>query len=137
MIHFTYSTTQYNFRNPDYQNILEVTQKTLFGRTASGVLYRYPKGIAFKRYILKWSELTEEEKTQLITVFSTIGTNSFTFRDHLNVSYTAYFILETLKFETISDDEENPESFYLSGRKIYSTKRKNSRYNVEIELEVS
>ena len=137
MIYFTYSTTQYNFRNPDYQNVLEVTQKTLYGRTASGVLYRYSKGVAIKKYVLRWSEITEEEKTQLITVFSTIGTNSFTFRDHQNVSYTAYFLFETLKFEQISDDEENQESFYLSGKKINSTIRKNGRYTVEIELEVS
>ena len=136
MIQITYSTTTYNFRNPEFANMLEVTQKTLFGRTASGVSYRYAKGVAIKKMVFKWENLIEEEKVQLITIFGTITTNQFTLRDHREVTWTAVFLLETLKFEEISDEINSSENFYLGGKLVPSSTRQRARYNVEIEMEV-
>ena len=136
MITFTYSGTTYNFRNPETSNVLEITQKALYGRTASGALYRYSKGIAFKKMVLKWENLTEEEKAQFITMFAAITTNAFDLRDHKLVEWDAVFLLDTLKFEEISDEKLSGENFYLSGKLINSSTRQRGRYNLEVELEV-
>lgn len=136
MITFTYSSTTYNFRNPEHSNVLEITQKTLYGRTASGALYRYAKGVAFKKMVLKWENLTEEEKAQFITMFAAITTNQFDLRDHHLIEWDAVFLLDTMKFEEINDEKLTDESFYLAGKLINSSTRKQGQYNLEIEMEV-
>lgn len=135
MITFSYAGQEYKMRNPALNNILEVNQKALFGRTASGVLYRYNKGVKHNRVEMRFEEMTQEEKNQLVDAFSEIRTEQFSLIDHAGKSWLAIFLSEKLSFEEISDDIDADSTFEVDDREIVSSQRKNPRYNVTIELE--
>lgn len=122
MITFAFDGKEYQVRNPILSNILEVNQKALFGRSASGVLYRYNKGVTHKRLEMKWEELTEDEKTELLNAFVAIKTSQFSMTDHTGQTWLAILLVDKLAFETISDEESG-------------SVRNNARYNCSIEIE--
>lgn len=137
MITFSYAGHEYKMRNPALNNILEVNQKALFGRTASGVLYRYNKGVKHNRVEMRFEEITQEEKNQLVDAFSAIRTEQFSLIDHAGKAWLAIFTSDKLSFEEISDNTDADSSFYVDDREIISSQRKNARYNVSIELETA
>jgi len=69
-------------------------KRQVAGRTASGQLYTYDKGVRTFRVVLAFESLSDAEKDSLITFFheSANGVmNSFAYTDSAGASFTARF----------------------------------------------
>lgn len=136
MIRFTYSTSDWVLSNPIRQNMYNFEKPITFGRSASGQLYRYLKGFEIKRVVLEFEYLTDAEKSAAQTAFSTIGTNDFTYTDHLGVTMNARFVVPRIEFKEMWDEKSHQQNFTIDLDTIVSTTRKNPRWAFQVELEV-
>lgn len=136
MILFNYSSVNYFFSNPQWGNIFKKNSITTFGRSASGVLYRYVKGVTLKQFSLGWENLNEDEKSQMETAFAAITTNDFTLTDHQGKIWTARFLSGEFNFEEVADELLIEENFNISGNIYKSSMRHAGRYNLSLEIEI-
>jgi hypothetical protein len=124
MITFSYGGCNYQLRNPELMNTMSIKRKLLEGRSASGMLYLYSKGIKIYRMRLTWSELTEQEKMAIESAFDAIDANEFVYTDHKGIDWTALIVSDTLDFNEIHDEP-------------FAGIRHNTRYSVSLEIEVT
>ena len=104
-----YGQTQLTLRDPEFANREETVLGQVRGRTASGVLYVYDKGVRSSRMTLEFRYLEESEKTALEafhrdTVLGSLHTFSLT--DHKGRQWTARF-LGGLEFTEVRDGRWN------------------------------
>jgi hypothetical protein len=109
------------------------------GRSASGVFYSYSKGVDLKNFNLKFSNIYNTEKDDLIVFFNLVQGSQYTFTyiDHNGTSWTARFLNTELNFEEVNDEESYTYTFPSSSNNLPTTCRKNQIWNINIELEVS
>lgn len=126
-------------QNPDRQDELSYQDIHTIGRTASGNVYVYRKGVVLKKYTLTWNELREKEKAALQSFFESVNgpSTTFTFIDHFNVTWTARFLIDILNWKRIADESSSSGTFTVSGSTYPTTTRTNAVWSVTIELEVS
>lgn len=136
MIIFNYSAVNYFFSNPEWGNLKKVNNLITYGRSASGVLYRYQKGVTLRQVSLSWESLNEDEKKQMETAFAAINTNDFVLTDHKGKIWTARFLVGELNFEEFTDNFLSEENFNILGNEYASSIRNAGFYNLSLEIEV-
>ena len=117
-IKFVYSTTTVDIlSDPDagYERVGERVQA--FGRTASGVVYVYDKGVRIRRWQISLIGLSAAEKTNLYNFFHNATTanpkgvlgmaNTWTYTDEQGGTWTARFLSPQLNFGKIVKDAWN------------------------------
>lgn len=134
-VRFSYNTTNIEICNPIRDNILEVKKHQTLGRTASGQVYVYDKGIETKKLELEFKNLREDEKTNIENFFSLVDgiLNQFSYESHRGDSYTARFLDPVLRFS----ETKNEGKFAFDYSNYYSGYRFSQGFwNVSIKLEV-
>ena len=138
-VRFTYTTTDCDLQNPVLGNTYERQKHHALGRTAGGQLFRYAKGLDVKKIKLSWNGLRDDEKDALESFFYTTvsgPSTDFTFLDQGGTSWDARFLVDTLSFETVSDEKQSAGSFLVGVEAYPTTTREKPVWRVELEMEV-
>lgn len=91
-VFFRYGNQAWEFKNPELGNEEQHDSGMVFGRSASGRLYRYNKQVTVDSIRLRWTYLTAEKKFELRTIFGALKEVDFVYTDHNNVGHNARFI---------------------------------------------
>lgn len=137
---FAKNLTEINVQNPVRSNTHQLKKYQTLGRTASGNIYTYDKGINIKKLNLRFENLREDEKTALENFYDiTIDgiMNTFDYTDHFGTTWTARFLNTELNFEEQDSVGKTETTFDVSGTPYPSTEWDEGVYNIDIELEVS
>ena len=134
-IRMTYNTTIIELRNPERENVLEVNKRQVLGRTASGQVFTYEKGIETKKLELEFQRLRDDEKSNLESFFSTVDgiMNTFTYKDHRGNTYTARFLDSILRFSEVLNEGKSQYGYSTYNGFRFSK----GFWNIAIKLEVS
>lgn len=135
-VKFSYSSTDYSFKNPEKTNAHELRKPIAFGMSAGGVTYNYPKGITKQKFRLRWENFCALEKAQFATMFNAIYANDFTYTDEQKTVWNARFLLDTLDFVNILDQKDQDDPYIIGSTNYPSTTRKEDMWEVALELEV-
>jgi hypothetical protein len=91
---FQYGQTSVTLPGPVPGSAVRQVKRQVAGRTASGQLYTYDKGVRAFHVTLAFESLSDSEKASLVSFFhdSANGVmNSFTYTDSTGASFTARF----------------------------------------------
>jgi len=137
---FTKNLTEIEIQNPADSNAYQLKKYQVLGRTASGGVYTYDKGVDTKKLTLKFENLREDEKTALENFYNTTINgimDTFSYTDHLETVWTARFLNTELNFEELDNVGKTETTYDVSGSSFPSTEWDEGVYNTDIELEVS
>ena len=137
---FTKNLTAISLQNPKRSNAYNLKKHQAMGRTASGNLYTYDKGVDIKKLVLEFEELRQSEKDNLESFYNTTVDgimNTFSLADHQGNTWTARFLNTELEFEEIDNVGKTGTTFISGGISYPSTTWDEGIYNTKIELEVT
>jgi len=136
---FTKNATSFSISNPVRNNKKVIQKFQMLGRTASGGVYTYDKGVTTYKLELSFENLREDEKTLLENFYNTTIDgimNTFTYIDHQQIEYTARFLDTELNFEEIDNVGKNDSYFTIVSSVYPSTYWDEGIYNCSFNLEV-
>lgn len=125
-------------QNPERDNEWNYQILHAMGRTAGGKLFVYKKGLTLQKMKLEWLELRNEEKIALQQFFEDIDgpSDTFTYTDHFDVSWTARFLIDELPWINVDDYEDLKSFFPVGGNTYPTTVRKDPVWRLSLEIEV-
>ena len=106
---FQSGETQVTLRDPEFENTEAASPKQALGRTASGAVYVYDKGVEVRTMSLEFRCLDNDEKDDLEDFHrSTVegAYTTFSFTDHRSGTWTARFIRD-IEFSEVLDGRWN------------------------------
>lgn len=106
---FQSGQTQVTLRDPEFMNAEVASPRQAFGRTASGVVYVYDKGVEVRTMSLEFRYLDNDEKEDLEDFHRTAvegAYSTFSFTDHRSRTWTARFVRD-IGFSEVRDGRWN------------------------------
>lgn len=104
---FTKNLTVVTIQNPLRENKEIITKHQALGRSASGLVYTYDKGLTLYKLSLEFDELRQLEKDRLTSFWETSVNgimNQFVYTDHTGKLWNARFL--TTELDWIEKDSE-------------------------------
>lgn len=129
-------------QNPIFGNQSPNKRPHSLGRSAGGQLFRYSKGVQYKRLRMNWTDLRETEMLALDAFFDSMNgpTTAFEFEDHYGTVFSSVcFTVDELPWVTVDDQVEGDPSTFTVGEsecEYPTTTRKEPVYSLELELEI-
>jgi len=137
---FTSGGTTVELQNPTLQNTIAVEKLGAGNRSAGGTRYWYSKGITIYTLSLRWDELRDTEKRELLDFFDNTvqgPLTQFIYRDHRGYRWNAYFQDEKLEFAEVADSKAFDTTFSSGGTNYPTSERTAGIWSTQCVLEVT
>lgn len=137
-IKFTYSTNDIYIKNPERSSIISSEKQHVLGRTNTGVLYRYNKGVTLTKITIDLHDINSDEKTALTTFYSLVNGSdlAFIYTHFDTVAYSnMIFTMESLLFTENLDTIDSYTTYTVGGNVYQTSTRKERTWNIQITME--